>query len=394
MKILFIAMPFSIHTVRWISQLENSGHELHFFSSFPYTDIHPGLKGLHYHDYYHTIEQTNRNIFYHPVWPFEIKTKNKLIKRIVGKVFRVVGLETGREKTLANIIKKIRPDIIHSMETQHAGYIVAEAKKGFRHFPKWMHSNWGIDLHFFGSQPGHPSKIKNVLGSVDIFIAEGNRDIKLAIEYGCRATTYTFPSVGGGFTIADYIAKEYILPSERKLILVKGTQDIVRRGLISLKAIEKCAPLLNNYEIIIYQCADEVITEAKKVAYIYGLNIKVLDEVSHEAMILLNQQARISITVNMSDGVPNSMLEAMLCGAFPIQSNTSCANEWIDNDKTGILVSPENTERVALALKQALSDNNLVDKAAEINFLKVSSNLGFDSIKEKTIRMYNNVLNS
>ena len=69
----------------------------------------------------------------------------------------------------------------------------------------------------------------------------------------------------------------------------------------------------------------------------------------------------------MSDGISTSFLEAMVMGSFPVQSWTSCAGEWIVDGKSGILVPPDDPAPVAAALRRALTDDRLVDAAAERN---------------------------
>jgi len=392
MKILFVAMPFSIHTVRWINQLESLGWEIHFFSSYPYTDAHPMLKGVFYHDYFHTIKNFNPNIVYVPILPFELKTNNKIYKQIFGKVCRVLKLEDSREKTLQKVIKKVKPNIIHSLETQAAGYLVSKVNEINKLNAKWIHSIWGIDLHFFGKIDEHIPKIKRVLQNIDVFISEGIRDVEIAKEFNFSKKSYILPA-GGGHNVNNVVLKNFTLTSKRKLILLKGTQDICRRGLVGLRALERCAEILHPFEIIIYNCAEEVRIAAAFFQKKYNnIKITILNEASHSEMLLLNQNARISITTNLSDGMPNSVIEAMLFGAFPIQSNTSNANEWIDNGKTGFLVQPEDSDVIENAIRKALQEDELVNNAAQINHKKIKALLNYDEIKSKVIDMYKNEL--
>jgi glycosyltransferase involved in cell wall biosynthesis len=46
---------------------------------------------------------------------------------------------------------------------------------------------------------------------------------------------------------------------------------------------------------------------------------------------------------SLSEGISTSMLEAMAMGAIPIQTCTSCADEWIINGEAGFLVEPNDT---------------------------------------------------
>ena len=65
----------------------------------------------------------------------------------------------------------------------------------------------------------------------------------------------------------------------------------------------------------------------------------------------------------------------MVLGAFPIQTNTSCADEWIVDGKSGFIVDPYNPELIVSALRKALENDALVDAAAEINYLEARKKL-------------------
>ena len=114
----------------------------------------------------------------------------------------------------------------------------------------------------------------------------------------------------------------------------------------------------------------------------------ILDDVSQTEMMTLNGQARLNICVNKSDGVPNAMLEAMLMGAFPIQSDTSMADEWLSDNKTGMIVPPEDPELIEQAIRKALRDDDMVDQAAIVNRRIIEEKLEYNSIGKSIVAMY------
>jgi glycosyltransferase involved in cell wall biosynthesis len=111
----------------------------------------------------------------------------------------------------------------------------------------------------------------------------------------------------------------------------------------------------------------------------------------NEHILRLHGRARISIALSMSDAISTSFLEAIMLGSFPIQSNTSCANEWIECGKGGFLVSPENPSEIANAIRRALTDDALVDQAAEINSKTVEQRLAYSIIQPQVIKMYRDI---
>lgn len=382
-KILFIAMPFSIHTARWIEQLRNSKWEVHLFPSMDFQPLHTTIKGIVYHEpFYHNLYGRVDGNRYEAGLLGKIPIlRNSFVKRL----FRLICGFRSQEARLRATIRKLKPITIHSLESQHAGYLVSKVKAVSNDFPFWIHSTWGIDLHFFGKLEGHREMLKQLLSGIDLLIVEGQRDENFARDLGYTKEVSQFASVGGGFQIQT---RNTVLPSIRKKILVKGTQDVIRRGLVALYAIERCHDILGSFEILIHSADDSVKVNAELVGQNVGLNIVVLNKLSHQEFLKLNEESRISICINMSDGVPNSMLEAMLSGAFPIQSNTAITSDWIENGKTGFVVSPQDAANIEEAIRRAVLDDQLVDSAARVNKVRVEGELNYAKVRKKALLLY------
>ncbi len=97
------------------------------------------------------------------------------------------------------------------------------------------------------------------------------------------------------------------------------------------------------------------------------------------------------IGLSISDGISTSMLEALVMGAFPIQSYTACADEWLIHGQTGLIVPPEETPAVAAAIHRALTDDALVDQAAERNAELARQKLDNRVIRPQVIQFYEQV---
>ena len=94
----------------------------------------------------------------------------------------------------------------------------------------------------------------------------------------------------------------------------------------------------------------------------------------------------------MSDGLPNAMVEAMLMGALPIQSDTSLAGDWIEDGVTGFLVPPEDLDMIAEKISLALTNDDMIMKAAQVNYELIAEKLNYDLMKQNAIEMYKEVL--
>ena len=146
----------------------------------------------------------------------------------------------------------------------------------------------------------------------------------------------------GGFDLGHYTALRQSGPvSQRKTIFLKGYQHWAGRAFIGLRAIALCADVLQDYRIIVNQATADVTLAAELVGHETGLKIDIIERGPHDEILRLLGAARICIGLSISDGISHTLLEAMVMGAFPIQSCTACADEWIVEGETGLIVPPE-----------------------------------------------------
>jgi glycosyltransferase involved in cell wall biosynthesis len=119
--------------------------------------------------------------------------------------------------------------------------------------------------------------------------------------------------------------------------------------------------------------------------------VEIIPSCTHDDMLRLYGQARIYLGLSISDAISTSLLESIVMGTFPIQSNTSSADEWVANGKTGFIVPPEDPEQIAQAIRRAVTEDELVDNAAKINAQTARERLDVSIIKPQVIAMYNQI---
>jgi hypothetical protein len=89
-----------------------------------------------------------------------------------------------------------------------------------------------------------------------------------------------------------------------------------------------------------------------------------------------------------SDGLVLSSVEALAMGALPIQSYTSCSDEWIRDGERGLIVPPDDPLAGAAAVRRAALDDALVDDAASLNSETVRARFDLPAVREQVIRIY------
>ena len=378
-KILIVAMADSVHTARWLEQFENSGFKFLLFPSSPHRRVHPKIS-------YFLGSGSEMNI----TIPFGLKHTGLLLAA-ADKLFsnRIRGL------FLRRLVKKFNPNILHAVETQGAGYISSVALKGLKIKPIFILTLWGSDLFWFRRFKRHEDQLRNLLPQVDLLSMECARDTEIAKQLGFTGEIFPpFPVTGGYELSTNYSSLVNTQPSLRKTILIKGHTRFVGRGLIALEAIEKLSISLKGYEIIVYSADPQAARKVRKLQRKTQLNIRSFKrgELSHRELLSLFGSSRIYVGISLSDGISVSLQEAIVHGVFPIQTDTSCIDEWITDGISGFIVKKNDLQRLDSLLKRALDDDALVDSAADINYSVASKRLDREVVLRLSVDFYEKAL--
>ncbi|WP_099709495.1 glycosyltransferase [Flavobacterium sp. 9] len=377
MKILLISMS-SIHAIRWIENLKDTSYELYWFDVI-------GKGKLE------TLDSVNQFTDWKKRKVPHIKGEYFLSKKapfLYEKILPFVEVTANEE--LERIILEIQPDIVHSFEMQNCSYPILKTMKKYPKI-KWLYSCWGNDLYYFQQFSSHLKKIRQVLQRVDFLHTDCQRDFILAKKHGFSGVHSGVIPGGTGYKLNEL--QSYKLPiSERKIILVKGYEHILGRGLNIIKALHTIQDRIQDYDVTVFGAHNEVIDYIKS----NQLNFKVYDrhELSHHELMQLMGKSLFYIGNSISDGMPNTLLEAIVMGAFPIQSNPGGATEEIiTNGVNGFLIeNPESVSEIKMLILQAISNFQMVEKAAIENENIVMQRLDYSSNRIKVIDIYKNIL--
>jgi len=300
-----------------------------------------------------------------------------------------------RGANLAEAVEALRPDLLHSLEIQHAGYASLEAARRLgASFPIWMVSNWGSDLQLYRKLPEHRVVLEALVRRMDAYLGECRRDQRIARELGylgplCEA----LPASGG----ADFTALPTLgnlpPPSARQDILIKGYHGWSGRALHVLSALHLSAPSFVRFRIRVVLAGPAVKETVAMLRERDGLDVEVDDYRSAHADALSRlASARMTIGVGISDGIGTTTLEAMALGSFPISGSTACVNEWITSGEDGFIIDPHDVAGMAQAMVRAAEDDALVDAAARRNRAEVERRWDRTVNADAAARLYHEIL--
>ncbi|MFY0631068.1 MAG: glycosyltransferase [Flavobacteriaceae bacterium] len=379
MKILFVCQQY-IHAVRWINQLKNSSHEIYVFDCLD-NAIHPDLKWTQSYENW-----SKRKMSY-------IKGEERLSKKLPSVYEKVEGfLKVTASEKLEEIIQEINPDLVHSIEMQSETYPLIKVRDKLQF--TWAYSSWGSDMYLYYNNKKHVKKIKNALDSINYLFSDNQRDVKLSKELGFKGHgNYIFPG-GGGYDLTAI--NGYMTPVKgRKLILIKGYHHWAGRALTVLKAIELVSEELLDFDIYVYSAHAIVVDKIKELNEKSDFTIEYSsrhDQITHDELLTLFGKSLVAIGNSISDGIPNTLLESILLGAFPIQSNPGKVTEdYIQDGVNGLLISnPEDAIEVSELIMKAIKDNELIERAFQKN-QEIAKGLEYELIKDEVLKAYSEI---
>lgn len=373
-------MP-SLHAVRWIENLNSSGHELYWFDVLGKGKLHtkisiqqitdwkkrkvPYIKGEYF-------LQRKFPSFYSTLQPF---------------------LEVTANEKLAQILNKIQPDLVHSFEMQSCSYPILETMQEFPKV-KWLYSCWGSDLFHYQNQPQHVSKIKSVLSRIQYLLTDCERDFTIAKTLGLKGKHIGVIPGGGGFQLEQFLPYSQP-PLKRKIILIKGYQHHVGRGLVLVKALQNIQESINKlgFEVVVFGAHPIVIDYVKENKLPYVVHDR--HGLSHHHLLQLMGKSALYLGNSISDGMPNTLLEAIIMGAFPIQSNPgNVSAEIITSGKNGFLIeNPEDENTITDAILKVFHQPELLQEAFEINQKIAKERLDHTINQQKILALYHQIEN-
>ncbi len=383
-RVLVVGFVGSIHTVRAVRPMVELGWDVHVFASHP-----------------HWPDRSWRGVTLHldPGFDGADRDPSVQVRRLAPSPADPEPVIEGlswrqRVDALARTVEKLAPDFVDSMEIQHGGYLMLEAGRLLSSpAPPWVVHNWGSDVFYYGANPRHSQRLREVLGGCDFYGAECHRDIGLARAFGFSGRALpVFPNPGG-FDLERAAQLRREGPSSaRRTIVLKASNFFVYRPRTALAALDRCGELLAGHRLALYTATADVEREARELAERRGMELEVVSTaeapVGHDEILAMHGRARVSISLSLSDAICTSFLEAMLMGSFPIQSDTSCAPAWSRQGSGAFFVDPEDEGQVATALRSALTDDSLVDSAALENAATAASRLDHRILLGRAMDVY------
>ncbi|MCJ7694732.1 MAG: glycosyltransferase family 4 protein [Anaerolineaceae bacterium] len=288
-------------------------------------------------------------------------------------------------KVYKTAIAVYKPDLVHALRIPFEGMLGSYTPKDI----PFVVSTWGNDLtlHAKGS-PCMRLFTRRCLKRADGLTSDTQRDINLASEWGfdIENPTLNVPGSSGlniemilNGTGAKFNDEKWRIP-EGKLWAInpRGFRPHSVHNDVFFAAI----PLvLQKHPEVIFVCPN--FAESQAEAWLEKFQIRhatfLLPKLTQEQLWSLYKQCALFVSPSSHDGTPNTLLEAMACGCFPVAGDIESLREWIQSGENGLLINPRDPQALADAINLAIESPDLRLNAARIN-----QNLMYEKASLKT----------
>jgi hypothetical protein len=393
-RILFIGLGENTHTHSWIDMLEGAEFNVRLFS-MPTGSPPDDWSVRTYVTCYHGPRvKTNTRT---PLYP--ANSVQRFVKRQTARAFGMGDVESLAGRWLAKILREWRPDIVHTLGIVQGGefYLKVRRRFGLDGIAQWvLQTRGGSDLPLTHLDPERRKQLVDILSSCDQLICDNETDLDIARELGVReeqlATIAPVPGTGG--INIEPLQKKWQGPtsSRRSIVWPKAYDSAWGKMLPTFEALKMVWNKIQPCEIHMLSMNAESNLWYWSLPEEIRRSCRPRKRVARAEVLELLTKARVMLAPTLLDGVPNSLYEAMACGAFPILSPIESILPVVKNEENVLLARNLYPNEIADALARAMTDDMFVDAAAERNLELVRRIANRDVIRPRVIEFYEHLL--
>jgi glycosyltransferase involved in cell wall biosynthesis len=370
MKILFVADGRSPTALSWLRYWIETGHKVHLISTFP-CDLLAGLASLNilpvaFGGMAGGQVRNTGDTLSRPGLAGSLRSLLRLLRYFLGPLS--LPFYQARFRIL---VAEVQPDLVHALRIPFEGMLSAATPLGI----PLVVSTWGNDitLHAHGSLL-MARLTRHVLNRADGLITDTQRDIRLGYEWGFESGKPTLIVPGSGGIRLDEIeagSRSEKLPEELPDAPIIVNPRGQRPGSLRQDVFFQAIPMvLSKIPQAVFVCPSlKGDNESERLVDALGvrLNTKLWPRLGQAQLWRLFQKSQIFVSPSVHDGTPNSLLETMACGCFPVVGNIESMREWVQSGINGLLVDATDARSIADAIVQAISQPSLRTDAAKYN---------------------------
>ncbi|HJR80632.1 MAG TPA: glycosyltransferase [Anaerolineales bacterium] len=376
MKILFVADCRSPIAQNWIRHFAGRGNEIYLASTFACSVDFP-VSGLEVIPVaFSALKKSTQH-------PGSAPARTLGLRTVIRQWFGPLTIRPAAQR-LRSFIEKVKPDLIHAMRIPYEGMLAADASLG----RPFIVSTWGNDFTWHAPSTRLMSHYTRwTLQVADALHTDCHRDLRLAREWGFRLEKPGLVIPGNGGVRSDVFYPPAKPVEEPVIINPRGFRPYVRND-IFFKAIPLILARQPDAKFLFASMAGEAQAPQWTKELNIGHAVQLLPPMPHAKMADVFRRAQIVASPSIHDGTPNTLLEGIACGCFPIAGDLESIREWVTPNENGLLFDPMNPHSIADTILAAIEYKSLRNKAAGLNQNMIAARAEYKQNMQKAETFY------
>lgn len=357
MKLCIVGDVHSIHVKRFAHYFFEKGYDVHVVTH---------------------AQGKMDSVFTHYIGPYE--APKRLDYKSIKQLFEI-------RKRIRKTIDDLKPDLVHALYLQDSGFFAA-----LSHFHPLVVTALGSDVLIYPyKSTAYRIMTRHVLKKADAIHSVGDHLTKKLVKLGASLKKIITVPLGVDLSLFHPDA-EPIMKKENIIVSTRSLKPIYNVQLL-IKAMPNIIKEVEDVKVIIVGDGEEkdaLVASVRKLKL--GEHMKFVGAVKHEEIPRWLRAAKVYVSTSLYDGTSISLLEAMVCGVFPVVSDIEANSPWIKDGENGFLVPPDNPELLARRIVEAIGKEELRESAKNKNIGLVRERADWQDNLKKIEELYQRML--
>lgn len=301
------------------------------------------------------------------------------------------GNDLGAYYRLWKLLRKLKPDIVHTRNLGTIEYVIPAKLAGVKHH---VHGEHGRDM---SDIDGTNKKYINIRKFYSKFISHFitvSKDLENWLIKSVSIPSIKISQIYNGVDIEKFSPKTISSNLENSLVI--GTVG-------RLQAEKDQATLVKAFDLLIKNNPDldvklELIGDGpdrkKLESLVNELNISdnVLFHGKSDDVANIMKKMDIFVLPSLAEGISNTILEAMACGLPVIATNVGGNPELVTENVSGYLVPSNNPQTMAEAIQKYIDQPELIAKHGKTARQLIENEFSMKAMVENYMRVYDQLL--
>ena len=295
------------------------------------------------------------------------------------------------------LCNRFNPDIVHTLGLFPASIHYLDTQFEFKKTAKWfVQVRGGPDLEMNRHDETLVPRIKEVFQKCDKLIADNQPNYNYAQGLGILPNKLAFKKSipgTGGIDLAAFAGTP--LPSKKEPILLwpKAYNCIQSDGFVVIEGIKRALQRMpEKIHIVATATTPEIKYWLRQMLPDSLCTLDIYDRIPREELLAFYKRAKVLLAPSLSDGIPNTLYEAMASHAVPIVSPLATLTDQFKANENVLYANNLDPEEISQAIVVAFTDSQLTDQMAKTNYDLVAQIADQNSIRKMVLSLYSEIV--